>query len=181
MSELKLYQHDDPSKAVVKTDDADQIVHMLRGQGIRFEYWEATQNVSAGDPEDEVLAAYRQDIDRLIDAEGYQTVDVVSMSADHPDKVAMRQKFLDEHTHSEDEVRFFVDGHGLFSLHIGESVYEVLCKKGDLISVPANTPHWFDMGSNPNFVAIRFFNNPEGWVANFTGSDIADRFHRLEN
>jgi len=57
----------------------------------------------------------------------------------------------------------------------------VLCTKGDLISVPANTPHWFDMGPNPNFTAIRLFNNPEGWVANFTGSDIAQRFNRLEN
>jgi len=37
------------------------------------------------------------------------------------------------------------------------------------------------MGPNPNFTAIRLFNNPEGWVANFTGSDIAQRFNRLEN
>ncbi len=93
----------------------------------------------------------------------------------------MRQKFLAEHTHGEDEVRFFVDGHGLFSLHVAAEVYEVLCEKGDLISVPANTKHWFDMGPNPRFVAIRFFNNPDGWVAEFTGSDIADRFNRFEN
>jgi 1,2-dihydroxy-3-keto-5-methylthiopentene dioxygenase len=37
------------------------------------------------------------------------------------------------------------------------------------------------MGPNPGFIAIRLFNNPDGWVANFTGSDIADRFNRLEN
>jgi 1,2-dihydroxy-3-keto-5-methylthiopentene dioxygenase len=30
-------------------------------------------------------------------------------------------------------------------------------------------------------VAIRLFNNPEGWVANFTGEDIAGRFPRLED
>ena len=114
-------------------------------------------------------------------SDGYQTFDVVSLSEDHPEKDAMRQKFLAEHTHSEDEVRFFVAGEGLFSLHVDSRVYEVLCTRGDLISVPANTRHWFDMGPRPNFVAIRLFNNPEGWVANFTGDDIADRFHRLEN
>jgi len=113
--------------------------------------------------------------------EGYQTVDVVSMAPDHPDKKAFRQKFLAEHTHSDDEVRFFVDGHGLFSLHLDDDVYEILCEKGDLIGVPANTRHWFDMGPNPRFVAIRLFNNPEGWVANFTGAGIADRFNRLDN
>jgi 1,2-dihydroxy-3-keto-5-methylthiopentene dioxygenase len=60
-------------------------------------------------------------------------------------------------------------------------VYAVLCEKNDLISVPANTPHWFDMGPNPDFCAIRLFNNPDGWVAHFTGDEIAARFPLLEN
>jgi 1,2-dihydroxy-3-keto-5-methylthiopentene dioxygenase len=108
-------------------------------------------------------------------------VDVVSLNRDAPNKDELRKKFLSEHTHSEDEVRFFVVGEGLFTLHLGQQVCEVLCRQGDLISVPAHTPHWFDMGPNPNFIAIRFFNNPEGWVANYTGSSIADAFSRLEN
>jgi 1,2-dihydroxy-3-keto-5-methylthiopentene dioxygenase len=40
--------------------------------------------------------------------------------------------------------------------------------------------HWFDMGAAPRFTAIRLFVNPDGWVAAFTGSDIAERFPRLE-
>lgn len=59
-------------------------------------------------------------------------------------------------------MRFFVEGAGLFCLHIGDEVFQVLCEKNDLISVPAHTPHWFDMGSEPNFTAIRIFDNPEG-------------------
>ncbi len=55
----------------------------------------------------------------------------------------------------------------------------VLCEKNDLISVPAHTPHWFDMGSEPNFTAIRIFDNPEGWIAQFTGDDIASAYPRL--
>ena len=39
----------------------------------------------------------------------------------------MRRKFLEEHTHAEDEVRFFVEGCGLFVLHIGSEVLSVLC------------------------------------------------------
>jgi cupin superfamily acireductone dioxygenase involved in methionine salvage len=60
-------------------------------------------------------------------------------------------------------------------------VYQVLCEKNDLISVPAGTPHWFDMGSEPNFTAIRIFDNPEGWVAQFTGDAIADAYPRWHN
>ena len=104
---------------------------------------------------------------------------MVSRNPTRPDKAALRQKFLNEHTHAEDEVRFFVAGRGLFTLHLGDQVHEVLCEKDDLISVPAGTRHWFDMGPEPYFVAIRVFTNPAGWVANFTGDDIAARFPRL--
>ena len=46
--------------------------------------------------------------------------------------------------------------------------------------MPAGTKHWFDMGENPNFSAIRFFNNPDGWVAEFTGDQIATGYPLLE-
>lgn len=35
------------------------------------------------------------------------------------------------------------------------------------------------MSESPYFVAIRLFTNKEGWVANFTGDDIASRFPRM--
>ncbi|MEM7502538.1 MAG: cupin domain-containing protein [Pseudomonadota bacterium] len=181
MSELTVFSDDDGTNPTLQSSKHAAIASTLASVGVTFERWEASEAVSASNSHDAILTAYRQDIDRLIAANGYQTVDVVALTEDHPDKAEMRQKFLAEHTHSEDEVRFFVDGQGLFTLHIDSNVYEVLCEKGDLISVPANTPHWFDMGPNPRFVAIRLFNNPEGWVAKFTGSDIANRFSRLEN
>jgi 1,2-dihydroxy-3-keto-5-methylthiopentene dioxygenase len=37
------------------------------------------------------------------------------------------------------------------------------------------------MGPEPYFIAIRLFTNVEGWVATFTGSDIAQKFPRYEN
>jgi 1,2-dihydroxy-3-keto-5-methylthiopentene dioxygenase len=36
------------------------------------------------------------------------------------------------------------------------------------------------MGENPNLKCIRLFTSPEGWVADFTGNGIADRFPRLD-
>ncbi|MEO0971487.1 MAG: cupin [Pseudomonadota bacterium] len=181
MSELKWFKANAPASPVEHSTSFDRNRELLAARGIRLERWEARDEITAGDPEQKVIDAYREDIDRLMTREGYVTVDVVSIHPTHPDRATMRQKFLAEHTHGEDEVRFFVDGQGLFSLHLDDDVFEVLCQRGELISVPANTPHWFDMGPNPSFVAIRLFNNPEGWVAKFTGSDIADRFSRLEN
>lgn len=181
MSALKIFSDSAPKTPLLATQQRDVIEQQLHSVGIRFEQWNTQEEIQPGAAAEDVMRAYRQDIDRLISEQGYQTVDVVSLSSDHPDKATLRKKFLDEHRHSEDEVRFFVAGSGLFTLHLGNKVYEVLCQQGDLISVPANTPHWFDMGPNPYFVAIRLFNNPDGWVANFTGDDIASRFSRLEN
>ena len=59
--------------------------------------------------------------------------------------------------------------------------YALLCEKNDLISVPDGTRHWFDMGPEPEFTCIRLFSNPEGWVASFTGEDIASRLPRYES
>jgi 1,2-dihydroxy-3-keto-5-methylthiopentene dioxygenase len=179
MSRLRILAESDAGSELAVHHEHAAIAAALGDAGVRFERWEAAQPIAAGATQDEVIAAYRADIDRLMREEGYQTVDVVSLAPDHPDREALRRKFLDEHTHAEDEVRFFVAGSGLFTLHIGDRVYEVLCEKGDLIGVPDNTPHWFDMGETPNFVAIRLFNNPEGWVARFTGNDIASRFPRF--
>lgn len=180
MSRLRIFAETDPSTPLFVSADHAAIADQLREVGVRFEQWEAQAPVEPGASQEAVIAAYRKDIDRLMAEGGYQAVDVISLAPDHPDKDALRRKFLDEHRHSEDEVRFFVAGSGLFTLHIGERVYEVLCEAGDLIGVPDNTRHWFDMGPQPRFIAIRLFTNPAGWVANFTGEDIAQRFPRYE-
>jgi 1,2-dihydroxy-3-keto-5-methylthiopentene dioxygenase len=180
MSRLRVFRDTDGSEPIKVLLQHAEIARELGQAGVRFEQWEASKPVAPGASQDEVIAAYRSDIDRLMREEGYKTVDVVSLNPDNPDRAAFRAKFLNEHTHAEDEVRFFVAGRGLFTLHIDERVYEVLCERGDLIGVPDGTRHWFDMSEEPYFVAIRLFNNPAGWVAEFTGDDIAGRFPRLE-
>ncbi|MDR2013484.1 MAG: cupin [Rhodanobacter sp.] len=175
MSHLRIY---DEHRATPLSEHSqhNDIERILGSVGARFERWEASKPIVPGASQDEVIAAYRGDIDRLMRAEGYQSVDVVSIGPDHPDHATLRRKFLREHTHSEDEVRFFVAGAGQFSLHIGDKVYELLCETGDLIRVPAHTLHWFDMSEVPYFVAIRLFTREDGWVAEYTGDDIAERF-----
>jgi 1,2-dihydroxy-3-keto-5-methylthiopentene dioxygenase len=179
MSRLSIYDETRAGKPLSVHTDHGDIEHELGKVGVRFEQWQASQPIAPGATQDEVIAAYRDDIDRLMREEGYQAVDVISLKPDNPDRAAFRQKFLNEHTHSEDEVRFFVAGAGQFTLHIDDKVYEVLCEKGDLIGVPDGTRHWFDMSESPYFVAIRLFTNKEGWVANFTGTDIAEAFPRM--
>ncbi len=181
MSSLTVYHESSPELPNKVLTHLEDIASTLAAVGVRFERWQAAAPIAAGAGQDEVIAAFRPQIEQLMSERGYVTVDVVSLTRDHPQKAELRAKFLDEHRHAEDEVRFFVAGRGLFTLHIEDYVYAVLCEKNDLISVPAGTRHWFDMGEHPHFVAIRLFNNPEGWVAQFTGADIASHFPRLDD
>lgn len=180
MSRLRIFPESDASQIELNTTDAGRIAAELERIGVRFERWQANQPLQPGDSPETVMAAYRDDIERLTSEYGFQSIDVVSIAPDHPQREAMRGRFLEEHYHAEDEVRFFVAGSGLFSLHVGDKVYEILCEQGDLIHVPHGTTHWFDMGPQPFFVAIRFFTQPDGWIGHFTGNNIAQRFPRYE-
>ncbi len=179
MTQLRVFPSQSPDKALLHSEDFDIIQATLAAAGIALERWPTSASMMAEASAEQILAAYAKEIRQLVERGGYQNWDVVSMQPDHPDKASLRQKFLDEHTHAEDEVRFFVRGRGLFSLHIDGQVYELLCTAGDLIRVPAGTKHWFDMGPQPDFTAIRLFNNPQGWVAQNTGDPIAQNFSRL--
>lgn len=176
MSHLQVFDESDGSIPLLDTSDEATIAAELATIGVRFERWPTRP---LDDPA-AILEVYAPEIETLKAEAGYQSVDVVALAPDHPDRAALRGKFLSEHTHGEDEVRFFVDGEGLFTLHEGGRVFNMLCTTGDLISVPAGMKHWFDMGAAPRFTAIRLFVNPDGWVARFTGDAIADRFPRHE-
>lgn len=176
MSRLQIFAEQDGTAPLLDTADAAAIGDALAGIGVQFERWP----LRALDGASDILAVYADEVARLTQQGGYRSIDVAAVAPDHPERTAMRGKFLSEHTHGEDEVRFFVDGEGLFTLHHDARVFNMLCTAGDLISVPAGMPHWFDMGAAPRFTAIRLFVNPDGWIAQFTGSDIADRFPRHE-
>jgi 1,2-dihydroxy-3-keto-5-methylthiopentene dioxygenase len=178
MTLLQVMPADDGTNVLLRTEDLAEIAAELAPHGIRLERWD-TVPLAADAGQEQVLAAYETEVARVAAEGPYPLVDVVRLVPDDADPAwpakaeAARTKFLDEHTHDEDEVRFFVEGSGCFYLHLADKVYAVVCTEGDLMSVPAGTTHWFDMGSRPHFCAIRFFQEEDGWVAGFTGSAIA--------
>ena len=175
-STLRVYDERDGSRPLIDTTDRAEIARLLNEANVIFERWEASAPLAADAGQDEVLAAYASDVERLKQQYGYTTVDVIRVGPKTENIPALREKFLSEHTHTEDEVRFFVEGSGSFYLHIGDKVYQAICTRGDLISVPANTKHWFDAGEEPSFTALRVFTDTSGWVPHYTGDTISERF-----
>ena len=180
MTVLSIYNEDASGKPEHIRDYSD-IARRLDSVGVLIERWEAGQKLTVDAQSDEVKTAYKDSIDRLNEKYGFKSIDVVSLRPDNPKREDMRKMFLTEHFHRDFEIRFFIDGRGLFYLHIQGKIYCVLCEKEDLISVPANTTHWFDMGTAPSFKAIRLFTTENGWVAEFTGSDISTKFPTFDD
>ncbi len=180
MTQLTIYNEANGKAPVLDTRDAAVITDALSKIGIAFERWTATATFAPDADSETILAAYDADIRRLCEQGGYKSFDVIRMTPDNPKREELRAKFLDEHIHEDDEVRFFVEGSGMFYLHADGRVHMLLCEAGDLIKVPAGLKHWFDMGPAPRFCAIRLFVTPEGWIAKFTGEPIARDFPRYE-
>ena len=122
---------------------------------------------------DEVLAAYAKEIDALKARGGYVTADVIDVKPETPNLEAMLAKFRSEHWHDEDEVRFILEGHGLF--HVRTRAGELLAIEvgpGDLLRVPRGTWHWFDLCDDRRIRAIRLFQDPSGWTPHYTDSGV---------
>lgn len=156
----------------------EAIRKFMNERGIFFDQWACDVEFEDTATQEEILAAYAKDLKPFMEKGGYLTADVISINRLTENYEAIRNKFLAEHTHSEDEIRFFVDGRGLFWFNLpGQPVFNLLCEKGDLISVPAGTKHWFDAGAEDPFVkAIRIFIDMSGWVPEYTGSALEQEF-----
>ena len=181
MTHLIVYSANDKNDVQLDTNDFGAIGAELDAIGARIERWEASHPVDPAATSEEILSAYATEIERLKRERGYTAADVVSVRPGAANWPALRHKFLAEHTHDDDEVRYFVEGSGSFYIHAGERVLQVIGEAGDLLSVPKGATHWFDGGENADFTCIRVFTSPDGWAANYTGETIAKRFPLYES
>jgi 1,2-dihydroxy-3-keto-5-methylthiopentene dioxygenase len=180
MTHLVVYSAADHRDIRLDTRDFATIARELAANGGRIERWEASHPLKPGASPEDILAAYNAEIDRLKAERGYLDADVVSIKPGNPNWPALRPKFLAEHTHDDDEVRYFVEGSGAFYLHIGDRVLQIVGEAGDLLSVPKGVSHWFDGGEVGDFTCIRVFTSKEGWIAHYTGDAIAESFPRYD-
>ena len=155
--------------------DAGEIARTLAPVGITFEHWGVgrlpahlrDRNLTTEEKQ-QVLDAYKPEIDKLKAHGGYVTADVISLYPDTPNIEALCAKFDKKHIHTEDEVRFVVQGKGVFRVFPEDSAaLDVELHPGDYISVPARYRHLFFLGKERQITCIRLFVDPAGWVAHY--------------
>ncbi len=150
------------------------LVQFLTNHGIFYEYWDPSvlsdrlqHGLDLSDQEKEsVFECFQSDLERLSEQHGYTSHDMIILSATTtPNLEELLTNFQREHHHTEDEVRFIVDGEGVFTLTRNDERFGITVTPGDLISVPYGTRHYFTLTDKRHVKAIRLFQSKEGWTA----------------
>ena len=152
--------------------DRESLTSHLASIGIHYEHWDLPQTAESATPE-ELLSAFGKEVESLKAKGRYQTADVIDVNPNTPGLETMLAKFNCEHWHEEDEVRFIVDGRGLFHIHPENGPLTAIeVEAGDLICVPRKTRHWFDLCGDRRILAIRLFQDTAGWTPHYTSSGV---------
>ena len=115
-------------------------------------------------------ASYQDALDRLKRQRGYVEQDIVALAPDTPDLDAICAKFVDEHSHAEDEVRFVLSGEGVFDIRSRDDRWmRVRVEPGDLIVVPKDRFHRFMLTDAKQIRCVRLFKDSAGWVPHYRG------------
>lgn len=155
--------------------DQRAIAQRLAEIGVRFETWGVdrlpaelrSRNLTDAEKQ-QVLTAFAPELDELKSQGGYVAADVVTLYPDTPNLEVMLGKFDKKHLHVEDEVRFCVQGSGVFTLYPDQGgALDVHLQPGDFISVPAKYHHLFTLTDERRITAIRLFVDPAGWIAHY--------------
>ena len=107
---------------------------------------------------------YQIELDTLKQRHGYISQDEISLDPTTPNLEEICAKFLDEHQHDDDEVRFILGGIAIFEIRSRNDRWmHLLVEAGDLIIVPAKRYHRFFLTEIKKIQAVRLFKDASGW------------------
>ena len=148
------------------TDKREAVV-FLKKYDLYAEFWQPEISDSQVEAIHELpLQKYKNQIEKLKKKFGYASADVCSLNNTNPNLDKVLEPFMKEHHHTDDEVRFTVEGEGIFGVTpLTDPPFEVYVEPGDLLVVPAMTRHWFELTDKKNICCIRIFKENPKWEA----------------
>ena len=111
---------------------------------------------------------FQPTLDKLMAERGYIEQDIVELKPDTPDLEGICAKFSGEHLHTDDEVRYVLEGEGIFDIRSADDRWiRVSVEKGDLLVVPADLYHRFLLTEKKHIRCVRLFKDAGGWVPQY--------------
>lgn len=114
------------------------------------------------------VGAHDAPLEALMRANGYVERDEVQLAPSTEGLDAICAKFAEEHLHDEDEVRFVLEGEGIFDIRSrGDRWMRVVVSPGDLIVVPKERHHRFLLTDLRTIRCVRLFQDRKGWIPRY--------------
>jgi 1,2-dihydroxy-3-keto-5-methylthiopentene dioxygenase len=97
---------------------------------------------------------------------GYSYQDIIEVSPETlPGYEQKIISFFEEHMHTDEEIRFILDGSGYFDVRdFDETWVRIACRKGDMIVLPEGIYHRFTLDENNFAKAMRLFVGEPVWT-----------------
>ena len=161
--------------------DSAQIDAYLSPLNIQLRHWPInpqvqtllTQDRLETQQKEELATAHDHYFDVLKEEEGYTSRDVIVLFPDLPQLDGLLEKFSRIHTHDDNEIRYIIDGEGVFGFVLPNDEQVLLTvEAGDYINVPKDTEHWFVLTEQKRIKALRYFSTTEGWTPRYTERPI---------
>ncbi len=135
--------------------------HLLTKPNIEFLLDKSSLNDSE---KEELLQGLDSRFEELSKEFGFQSRDIIVLYPDLPGLDDLLAKFDKMHYHTDYEVRYIVDGSGIFGFDLDGEKFEVHVYRNDFLSVPAMTHHWFKLDDKKRIKAVRYFQDTKGWT-----------------
>ena len=177
MSSLAVHLHTAPELPNKVLNHADDIASTLAAVSIDYRQVDLPAELRPGCAQAEFDAAYGPWLQALMGKEGHVQQELFNLQRNHPQKLELRARHLDEQVQASASAWLFIGGFAQLSLHLDDYVYVLRGERGDLLSVPAGARHWFDLGEEPHALVVRLSASEE--APERTGDVIASRFPRL--
>ena len=162
-------------KSLGNITENEGVKKFLANHNITYDHWEVPESADSLIKKDtltdvekeELLMKVNNRFEYLQNTQGYKTRDLIVLHPGVEGLDGMLAKFDRVHYHTDEEVRYILDGSGYFGFVTGEEKFLVHVGKSDFISVPKNTNHWFYLDDKKRIKAVRYFTDMAGWVPNY--------------
>jgi 1,2-dihydroxy-3-keto-5-methylthiopentene dioxygenase len=164
--------------------DPQAIAQELAPLKVQLSYWpidnpqvqDLLDRAALDDAEKEQVLVGLDHYFETLASNGYTSRDLIVLHPDVPNLDTLLSKFNAVHTHGDDEVRYIVEGEGVFGfVRPDGSQVELTMQPQEFINVPAGTEHWFYLTPSRRVKAVRYFMGMEGWVPEYTNTAIKFR------